>query len=190
MTTSRRSVLKMGVALSAVPLIGGFDVSSLDRKVFPTGHADLDASLGGGLAHGSFLAVVGPPGSGKSAFLLRLAKANGILDAHAMNAGGSDMLSIMERADGTHVGSLMLDAAEPSTDLEKRDMERNPAARDAFLTRWFRRTREVVRESGGLFVISAWGTSDHSTGSGWIDIPDYLISAKESAYTIIRRTNA
>ena len=107
-----------------------------------------------------------------------------------MNAGGSDMLSIMERPDGTHIGSLMIDAAEPSTDKEKEDMERDPNVRDAFLTRWFRRTREVVQESGGLFVISAWGTSGGSSGSAWMNFPDYVIRANESAYRIIKSAGA
>lgn len=186
MVTSRRDVLKMGVALSAVSLIGGFDGKPAGGRFFSTGVADLDRSLGGGMLPGSFLAVVGPRGSGKTAFLLRLAKANGIVDAHAMNAGGSDMLSIMERPDGTHIGSLMIDAAEPSTDKEKEDMERDPNVRDAFLTRWFRRTREVVQESGGLFVISAWGTSGDSSSSLWMNFPDYVIRANESAFSIIK----
>jgi hypothetical protein len=190
MITSRRSVLKMGVALSAVPLVGGFDGKPAERKLFSTGHADLDRALGGGMAPGSFLAVVGPQGSGKTAFLMRLAKANGIVDSHAMNLGPSDMLSIMERADGRHVGSLMLNAAEPSTDKEKQDMERDPSARDAFLTRWFRRTREVVQESGGLFVISAWGTSGVLASSAWMNHPDYVIRANESTYTLIKSHGA
>jgi hypothetical protein len=183
---SRRNVLKMGVALSAVPLVGGFDDKSIGKKFFSTGLADLDGSLGGGMLPGSFLAVVGPRGSGKTAFLLRLAKANGIVDAHAMNTGASDMLSILERADGKHVGSLMLNAAEPSTDKEKQDMERDPKARDAFLTRWFRRTREVVQESGGLFVISAWVTPDFSSNSSWVSLPDYVIHANNSTYSVIK----
>lgn len=176
----------MGVALSAVPLVGGIDASPEGKKFFSTGLADLDKSLGGGMLPGSFLAVIGPRGSGKTAFLLRLAKANGIVDAHPMNAGGSDMLSILERADGKHVGSLMLDAAEPSTDKEKQDMERDPNARDAFLTRWFRRTREVVQESGGLFVISACVTPDFSSNSSWVSLPDYVIHANNSTYGIIK----
>jgi hypothetical protein len=186
MNTSRRNLLKMGVALAAVPLVGGHDAKPADKKFFSTGLPDLDCSLGGGMLPGSFLAVIGPRGSGKTALLLRLAQANGIVDSHAMNTGASDMLSILERADGKHIGSLMLDAAEPSTDKERQDMEQNPNARDAFLTRWFRRTREVVRESGGLFVISAWGTSETSTDSAWMQFPDYVISAEQSAYCLIK----
>jgi hypothetical protein len=186
MTTSRRNVLKMGVALAAVPIIGEADGKPVDRRFFSTGLTDLDRSLGGGMRRGSFLAVIGPRGSGKTAFLLRLAKANGIVDAHPMNTGTSDMLSILERVDGKHVGSLMLDAAEPSTDQERLDMANNPAARDAFLVRWFRRTWEVVQESGGLFVISAWGTSGSSLNSPWMSFPDYIIRADESEYRIIK----
>ena len=186
MITSRRNVLKLGVALSAVPLVGGFDAAPAGRKFFSTGLADLDRSLGGGMLPGSFLAVIGPRGSGKTAFMLHLAKANGIVNAHAVNAGGSDMLSIMVRSDGKHIGSLMVDAAEPSTDKEKEDMNRDPNARDVFLTRWFRRTREVVRESGGLFVISAWDHSGSSPSAAWMNLPDYVIRANGFTYSIIR----
>jgi len=186
MDYSRRNVLKMGVALSAVPLVGGFDALPAGKKLFSTGLPDLDRSLGGGMPHGSFLAVIGPRGSGKSALLLRVAKANGIVDSHAMNTGGTDMLSIVERADGKHVGSLMLNAEEPSTDKEKADMKSDPAARDAFLTRWFRRTGEVVRESGGLFVVSACGTSETISHPAWLNIPDYVIRADDSAYSVIK----
>jgi hypothetical protein len=186
MMTSRRSVLKMGVALSAVPLIGGLNSAPQGKKLFSTGIPDLDRDLGGGIHPGSFVAVIGPHRSGKTAFLLRLAKANGIADPHAMNTGASDMLSIMERADGKYVGSLMLDAAEPATDQERRDMDQSPNARHAFLTRWFRRTWEVVQESGGLFAISAWGTSEDCATAPWMSFPDYVIRAQDSTYGIIK----
>ncbi len=39
------------------------------KKLFSTGVADLDASLNGGMPPGSFLAVIGPRGSGKTAFI-------------------------------------------------------------------------------------------------------------------------
>jgi hypothetical protein len=189
MTTTRRDALKMGVALSAVPLVGGFEAkaaASAGTKFFSTGVADLDATLGGGMRDATFLAVVGPRGSGKTAFLLNLAKANGLIDAHSMNAGGSDMLSIMARTDGTHVGSLMLDAAEPSTDKEKQDMAADPAARHEFLSRWFRRTHEIVQESGGIFVISAWGTQGDPSTAAWMAYPDYVVRADNGAYSLIK----
>jgi hypothetical protein len=44
------------------------------------------------------------------------------------------MLSIMQRGDGQYIGSLMLNPVEPSTDRERVEMERDPRARDAFLT--------------------------------------------------------
>jgi hypothetical protein len=185
MTTSRRSVLKLGVALSAVPLVGGFDARPEGKRFFSSGLADLDRALGGGIRPGSFVAVVGPPGSGKSAFLLRLAKANGIVDPHPMNTGGSDMLSIMERENNTHIGSLMLNSAEPATDAEELAMKLEPNARDRFLARWFARTKQIVDESGGLFVISAWGTTADST-SAWTAHPDYIIGAADSGYRILK----
>ena len=189
MTPSRRDALKMGFAMSAVPLIGSFEGKPAlqpGRKFFSTGVPDLDASLGGGMRDGTFMAVVGPRGSGKSAFLLNLAKASGLIDAHSMNTGCSDMLSIMARQDGTHIGSLMLNAAEPSTDKEKQDMARDPKARHDFLTRWFRRTHEIVGESGGIFIISAWGTDNDSDKSPWMAFPDYVIRADNSAYSILK----
>jgi hypothetical protein len=184
--TTRRTVLKMGVALAAVPLVGGMDAGPSGPKLFSTGQADLDGALGGGIKPGSFVALIGPPGSGKTAFMLRLAKANGIADSHAMNTGGSDMLSIVERADGKHIGSVMLNAPEPSTPKEIADMQRDPAARDAFLTRWFRRSREIVQESGGLFMVSAWGTQEGGGHSNWMSIPDYIIRADQSACSLIK----
>ena len=50
--TSRRDVLKMGVALSAVSLVGGFDGKPAGGGFFSTGVADLDRSLGGGMLLG------------------------------------------------------------------------------------------------------------------------------------------
>lgn len=183
MSTSRRDVLKQGFALAAVPLVGRIDPAA--KFPFTTGFPELDAALGGGIKAGSFVAVVGARGAGKTAFLLRLAKANGVADAHPMSSGQSDMLSIMKRPDGTYVGSLMLDSAEPATDQEKQQMKDDPAARDAFLCRWFRRTQEVVRESGGLFVVSAPGT-ENTSGAQWFAFPDYVIAAQGGTYRVIK----
>ena len=188
--TSRRNLLKMGVALSAVPLIGVLGEKLLRAGHFSTGLSDMDHAIGGGVAPGSFVAIVGPRGGGKTAFILNLARANGIVDAHTMNTGSSDMLSIMQRSDGSHVGSLLLDAAEPSSDQEKGDIDRDPGARDEFLTRWFKRSREVVRESGGLFVVSAWGTSSAPASASWMMFPDYIVHAGGSAYTVVKQPRA
>ena len=186
MAFSRRNLLKMGAALAAVPLVGDAQIGANGGKVLSTGSPELDRSLGGGLRSGSVLAVVGPRGSGKTALLLRLARANGIMDAYPIGAGTSDMLSIMEREDGKHVGSLMLDAAEPSTEKERAEMARDPGARDAFLTRWFQRTLEVMHESGGLFVISVCETVGSTGKRAWLDIPDYVITVDQSAGSVFK----
>lgn len=175
MPVSRRSLLKMGAALAAVPLLGQLPADAAGEKIFSTGSPELDRALAGGIRHGSVLAVLGPRGSGKTAFLLKLAQANGIMDAYPIGTGTSDMLSIMEREDGSHVGSLMLDAAEPATTAERAAMAQDPAARDAFLTRWLQRTAEVTHESGGLFAISVC-TSAAAGPSGWLAHPDYVIT--------------
>jgi hypothetical protein len=180
MSFSRRNVLKMSAAMAAVPLLGDVQTGPTGTKIFSTGSREIDQSLGGGLRLGTVLAVVGPRGSGKSAFMLRLAKANGIMDAYPMGAGTSDMLSIMEREDGKHIGSLMLDAAEPATDTEWEDMNRDAGARDAFLSRWFKRTRDVTHESGGLFAISVCESLDGSAKPAWLDVPDYVITVSQS----------
>ena len=139
------------------------------------------------MRQGTLLVVIGPRGSGKSAFLLRVANANGIMDAHAINQGGSDMLSIMKRHDGQHIGSIVLNGHEPTTDKERADMEHDPQARDAFLTRWFRRTREILDDSGGIFALTVNEPLVASTtSSNWMTFPDYIIQAEGSRYKVIK----
>lgn len=94
MSFTRRNLLKMGAALAAVPLVGDFQTALPGTKMFTTGSIELDHSTGGGFRLGSVVAVVGPRGSGKTAFLLRLAKANGVGDSYLMNTGTTDMLSM------------------------------------------------------------------------------------------------
>jgi PAXNEB protein len=183
---SRRNLLKMGAALAAVPLVGDLPATSTGEKRFSTGSPELDHSLGGGLRLGTFLAVAGARSSGKTAFFLRLAKANGILDAHPMSTGTSDMLSVMEREDGKYIGSLMLDCVEPSTDKEREAMDCDPAARDAFLSRWFQRTREVTHASGGIFAISVCQPIDASAAPAWLGIPDYVITVNQSTASVLK----
>jgi len=185
MPLSRRNLLKMGAALAAVPLLIELPADAAGEKIFPSGSPELDRALNGGIRHGSVLAVVGPRGSGKTAFLLKLAQANGIMDAYPIGAGTSDMLSIMERQDGTFVGSLMLDAAEPATSTERAAMAHDPAARDAFLTRWLQRSCEVTHESGGLFAISICAP-DTASPSAWLAHPDYVISLHGSVPVVAK----
>lgn len=183
---TRRDAMRAGVALAAVPLINALPTES-SAIVFPTGWTEVDRALGGGMRHGSLLVVIGPRGSGKTDFLYRLARTNGILDAHTVNQGTSDMLSIMQRHDGQHIGSIVLNGPEPSTDKECADMERDPHARDAFLTRWFRRTKEVLSESGGIFALTVSGQiAPDAPNAGWMSLPDYIIQAEGATYKVIK----
>lgn len=182
MEVSRRDALKGGVALAAVPLARTLSGLSASELYFPTGQADIDRTLGGGMRLGTLLVVAGPRASGKSEFILRLGKANGIMDAHPMNQGTSDQLSIVQRPDRSFIGSLMLNAGEPSTDLERRAMDSGDqavadVARNAFLTRWLRRTKEVLQESGGIFALSVCEDVAPKAAANWFSIPDYLIKA-------------
>jgi len=179
----------MGVALAATPLVGQLNALAATGELrYSTGDTALDRELGGGMREGSFLAIVGPSKSGKSAFLTRLAMANGIPDAHPMNVpGGSDQLSIMKRPDGKHIGSLMLDGHQPWTDKERDAMATDENARHAFLARWFQRTRDVVRESGGLYALSV----SHAIQNGdadpeWMRVPDYVIRIENRTASIRR----
>jgi hypothetical protein len=186
---SRREAFIAAGALAAIPLLRKLPSGDPAQLHFPTGLAEIDSALGGGMRQGSLLVVIGPRGSGKSDFLLRLAKTNGIADAHPINQGASDMLSIMQHHDGQHIGSIVLNGVEPSTDKERADMERDPQARDAFLTRWFRRSKEILRESGGIFALTiseplATGT----TTLTWMTLPDYIIQAESSTYRLIKST--
>ena len=187
MPVSRRNLLKMGAALAAVPVLGEVRADAAGVRRYSAGTLELDLALGGGLRQGTVLAVVGPRGSGKTAFLLKLAQANGIMDAYPMGTGTSDMLSIMEREDGKHVGSLMLDATEPATEKERAEMAQNAAARDAFLTRWLTRTREVTHASGGLFAISICAAPDQNDTSHWLGIPDCVLVVNADAVRIARK---
>jgi hypothetical protein len=187
MSISRREALFAGGALAAIPLVGNLSAGGSAANVFPTGWPEIDRALQGGMRDGSLLVVMGPRGSGKTDFMVRLAKTNGIIDAHAINKSTSDMLSIMQRHDGQHIGSLMLNGVEPSTDKEHADMERDPQARDAFLTRWFRRTKEVLGESGGIFALTVNGqVTTTAAKPTWMSLPDYIIQAEGSTYRVIK----
>ncbi len=187
MNLSRRQAFIAGGALAAIPLLRALPSDSATEIRFPTGLPDVDKALGGGMRQDSLLVVIGPRGSGKSDFLLRLAKTNGIADAHAVNQGASDMLSIMQRHDGQHIGSIVLNGVEPSTDKERADMERDPQARDAFLTRWFRRSKEILRESGGIFALTVRESLVTGiTAANWTNFPDYIIQAENSTYRVIK----
>jgi hypothetical protein len=167
----------MGAALAAIPWIGEVSAANSPSSLFPTGSAKVDDALVGGLRAGTLLVVLGPDGDGKSGFLLRMAEVNGVTQMHAMNSGNSDMLSLMQRPDGQRTGCLVLNGPEPATDKEHADMQRDPNARNTFLTRWFTRARDVVRESGGIMAIRVQAAPDMTTG--WISIPDYVVCADE-----------
>ena len=93
----------------------------------------------------------------------------------------------MRRHDGQYIGSVMLNGVEPSTDKERADMEHDPQARDAFLTRWFKRTKEVLGESGGIFALTVNGqVTTTPPKPTWILFPDYVIQAEASAYRVIK----
>lgn len=186
MGISRRALIAGG-ALAAVPLIGALPASRPSEMLFPTGWADVDRALRGGMRHGSLLVVIGPRGSGKTDFLVRLATSNGIADAHAVNQGMSDMLSIMQRPDGQYIGTIVLNGVEPSTDKERAEMQRDPQGRDSFLTRWFRRTKELLHESGGIFALTVEGAAaTHPASAAWMAYPDYIIEAEGSTYRVIK----
>jgi hypothetical protein len=186
MSISRRNLLKMSAAIAAIPLTAERSNAAAAEKGFASGSPELGKELGGGIRADSVVVVVGPRGSGKTAFFLRMAKANGIRDVYPMGAGTSDMLSIVTREDRTHVGSVMLDAAEPAAEQERTQMARDAAARDAFLSRWFQRTREVMRRSGGLMAISLCEASAGGP-QGWVEIPDYVIRVSQGTCSIVRR---
>lgn len=133
---------------------------------------------------GTFMVVLGDERSGKSEFMQRLAQVNGVVDVHAMNSGSSDMFSLMRRPGGRYVGCLMLNGPEPMTDKERGDTERDPGARDAFLTRWFRRTHEVLRDSGGNFAISV--RDKLRTDATWVAFADYVVSADRGTYQMLK----
>lgn len=155
--------------------------------VYPTGCVQIDRALHGGIRDGSLLVVIGPAGSGKTDFVLRMATANGIANVYPANRGTSDMLSIVRSRDGRCIGSAMSNGTEPSTDKEQADIRRDPAARDAFLTRWFRRTKEVLRESGGIFVLTVRDEIGPTAASaGWRAYPDVAVQAEGSQYRVIQ----
>lgn len=176
MNVSRRSTLQFATALVLAPWVGHASDAVPAQDLFSTGSPDVDHRLGGGVRVGSLL-VVADDGAGDavSRFMVRMADANGVSQVHRMTAGGSDMLSLMRLPDGRRTGCLLLNSPEPTTDKEQLDMRRDPAARDAFLSRWFRRSRDVARESGGIMAIGVHATVTRH--AGWVAIPDYLVSA-------------
>ena len=179
MLVSRRTALQMGAALAVVPWVGHVSAAAPAQEVFSTGSAKVDRALGGGVRAGSLIVVADAAGGGggESGFLARMAHVNGVPDVHAMTAGTADMLSLMQRPDGQRTGCLLLNSPEPITDKELADVARDPKARDAFLSRWFRRSREVVRESGGIMAIRV--RAEPTSNADWISIPDYVVTADE-----------
>ena len=186
MQFSRREALITGGALAAIPLIRALPAFHSAETIFPTGWKEIDHELNGGMRPGTLLVVIGPRGSGKTDFLVHLAKTNGIVDGHAINRGSSDMLSIMQRGDGQYIGSIMMNGVEPSTDKERADMDRDPQARDAFLTRWFARTKAVLADSGGIFALTVNETFTPGATPNWMSLPDYLIEAQNSTYRVLK----
>jgi hypothetical protein len=159
--------------------------------VFPTGFAEIDGALHGGISHGSLLVVIGPHRSGKTDFLIRFARSNGIIDAHAMNQGMSDMLSICRRPDGQYIGSIVLNCLEPSTDAERARMGRDPASRDRFLSRWFDRSKAVLRQSGGIFALTVESELEAQAAAPtrWMAYPDHIVQADRHTYRLIKPTD-
>ena len=124
---------------------------------------------------------MGPEKSGKTAFLYRVAKANGVMDTTHMGQGRSDMLSIMTQ-NGKAVGHLMSDAAEPLADDDRKAIAADPKARNAFLYRWFKRTQEVLEDSGGIFVYSVEGSYEAAPNPNWLEVPEYVIALDGSKW--------
>ena len=201
MSMNRRNFLLKGLVTTSAVAAGTVGIERIARrpealgpgdlvaagpaqKLFPTGCSDVDRALHGGMRTRTLMVVVGPPGSGKSDFLRRMAEMNGVSQVHAMNAGNSDMFSLTQRPDGKHLGCLLLNGPEPTTDKEHADMTRDPGARTAFFSRWFKRARDVVLESGGIMVISVREKTRRD--AEWMAIPDYVVSADEAVYSVIK----
>lgn len=175
---SRRTALRLGAALAVVPWVTPVVAAPSAEERFSTGSAKVDAAIGGGVRAGSLVVVI-DSGQSSNASLARMAQANGVSQIHSMNAAGgaADMLSLMRARDGRRTGCLLLNSPEPSTGKEQADMQRDPAARDAFLSRWFDRARHVVHESGGIMAIRVRAAI--SENAPWISIPDYVVTADE-----------
>jgi hypothetical protein len=183
---SRRELLKVGTGLSAMALMPRMDLlAATTATSFSTGYPALDQALRGGLRPGTLTVVIGPRSSGKTAFLYRLAKANGVMDATPISRGTCDMLSIMEH-NGKPIGHLMSDIEEPWTDQERAAIALDSAAHDAFLFRWFQRTREVLQDSGGIFVFSILGTCDALPTPNWTELPDYIVALDGSSWKALK----
>jgi hypothetical protein len=56
----------------------------------------------------------------------------------------------------------------------------------SFLARGCRRSSQIVKESGGLFVITAIGMPENTSDAAWINIPDYIIRASAGAYSLAK----
>jgi hypothetical protein len=175
MTTTRRDLLKGAAGLTIAAIVPM--APARPDEVYTTGSATLDRQLDGGLRAGTLTVVVGPRGGGKSRFMAGLACANGIADHHAADNGTSDMLSIARRSEGKHFGTLAVNSVEPHTDKEWAAMQSDPAARDAFLSRWLRRSREVVADLGGILVYAVAGDWEDAVRrqSKWVSLPDHVI---------------
>ena len=178
----------MGAAIPLTTCVSDTSAADSTPSFFKTGCPQIDRALGGGLRHGTLLVVIGSPGSGKSDFLIRLAKSNGIVDAHAMNRGASDMLSISRRPDGQYIGSIVLNCVEPTTEQDRLSGARDPTARDAFLSRWFKRSKDILRESGGIFALTVEAQLEGGMPhlAAWTAHPDYIVQAEGHTYRLIK----
>ena len=180
MLISRRSALQMGASLAVAPWVGRVSAAASAQGLFSTGSAKVDLALGGGVRTGSLIVVIAQSdnGGGENGFLARMARVNRVPYVHVMTAGTADILSLMQGPDGQRTGCLLLNSSEPITDRELDGAERDPKARDVFLSRWLKRSREVVRESGGIMAIRL--RADPAVKADWISIPDYVVTADES----------
>jgi DNA repair protein RadA/Sms len=102
-----------------------------DRRIarIPTGMAEFDACLGGGLVPGSLVLLGGPPGAGKSTLLLQIAERLSVAGATAVYVCGEESAAQTKlRAQRIGIGESLLVFAETNLrtildDLEARKPE-------------------------------------------------------------------
>ena len=119
-----RTLAVAAIPASAKPLLRLVEVEATDAERMPTGVAELDRVLGGGLVPASLVLVSGDPGIGKSTLLLMALRAMSAARKTLLVTGEESTAQVKLRADRLGGGGEILILAETNLDEVCATLER------------------------------------------------------------------